>query len=363
MTGPSRVAIVGAGLIGKRHAEIAHQLSGVECAAIVDPSNAARDYAREHNLPWFDDLTTMFDGVEPDGVLLSTPTPYHVEQGLECVARGCPALVEKPIGASAQEARVLVQAADAAGVPLLIGHHRRHNPRIRRAREIIEAGRLGEIRSVHASCWFYKPDHYFEIAPWRKRKGAGPIAVNLVHDVDVLRHLCGEVTGVQARAVPSLRGFENEDLAAAVLCFENGAVGTVSVSDAVVSPWSWEMTSGEHSAYPATSQSCYQIGGSHGSLSLPDLALWSHEEKRDWWSPITATTAPCDSYDPLVRQMEHFAAVIAGAEEPLVSGLEGLRTLQVIEAIQDASRSGQFIDIDPQAGLHRAGDICAAAHH
>ena len=349
MIDPTRLAIVGAGLIGRRHAEVIRQLPDVERIAIVDPGDSGRAYAAEHGLPWFETLSAMFNEVEPDGIVLSTPTPLHVTQGLECVARGRPILVEKPIATSTCQARALVQAANTANVPLLVGHHRRHNPRVHKAREIIEAGTIGDIRVVHANCWFYKPNRYFDVAPWRKRKGAGPISVNLVHDVDLLRHLCGEVVSVRAQAAPSARGYENEDVAAAVLRFESGAIGTISVSDAVVAPWSWELTSREYPVYPATSQSCYMIGGSRGSLSLPDLTVWTQEGERDWWNPITATTGSCDSSNPLTRQIVHFAAVIAGTEQPAVSGLEGLRTLQVVEAIQVASQSTGCVDVDPEA--------------
>ena len=60
----------------------------------------------------------------------------------------------------------------------------------------------------------------------------------------------------------------------------NGALGTVSASDTVVSPWSWELTTGENPAYPRQDQSCYQIGGTHGALTIPALELWSHADKR-----------------------------------------------------------------------------------
>ena len=71
------------------------------------------------------------------------------------------------------------------------------------AHELISDGELGELRTVQATCWFYKPDDYFEAAPWRTRVGAGPISVNLVHNIDSLRHLCGEIVHVQAQSVPS----------------------------------------------------------------------------------------------------------------------------------------------------------------
>lgn len=179
-----------------------------------------------------------------------------------------------------------------------------------------------------------------------KKKGAGPISVNLVHDVDLVRYLCGEVVSVQAQATHSSRGFENEDVAAAVLRFDNGAIGTITVADTVVAPWSWEMTSREYPTYPPTSQSCYLFGGTHGSLSVPDLTLWSHQGERDWWNPISATTLPREASDPLVNQIAHFADVIAGKEAPLVSGSEGLKTLQVIEAIQLAAKSEEQVIVN-----------------
>jgi len=341
---PVRLAISGVGLVGKRHADAINRLPQAELVGVVDPSEAGRIYAREHGLPCFDTLAELFEAQTPDGVILATPTPLHVEQGLECVRQGCPVLVEKPIAISARDALELVTASERASVPLLVGHHRRHNSLIRKAREIIDAGEIGDIRAVHINCWFYKPDDYFEAAPWRKKIGAGPISVNLVHDVDLVRYLCGEVVSVQAQATPSVRGFENEDVAAAVLKFENGAIGTITVSDSIVAPWSWELTSREYPIYPPTSESCYMLGGSHGSLSVPDLRLWTHRDgARDWWKPISATTLTREASDPLMNQIAHFAEVIQGHAEPLVSGREGLRTLQVIESIQLAAQTEQTV--------------------
>ena len=346
MTDITRLVIAGIGLVGKRHADSIGHLENVELVGIVDPSAEGRKYADEQEITWFGSLSEMFAVEKPDGVILATPTPLHVEQALECVAQKCPVLVEKPLATSAVEARLLVTKAEELNVPLLVGHHRRHNPLIQKAREVIDSGRIGEVRAVHANCWFYKPDHYFDEAPWRKQKGAGPISVNLVHDVDLIRYLCGEVVSVQAQAAQSSRGFENEEVAAAVLRFESGAIGTITVADSVVAPWSWEMTSREYPIYPTTSQSCYLLGGTHGSLSVPDLTLWKHSGERDWWSPIDATSVSSEASNPLVNQMAHFVSVIAGKEQPLVSGSEGLKTLQVIEAIQQAANSGETVFID-----------------
>jgi len=325
-----------------------------DLCGIVDPSDDGKNYAETHGIPCFETLTDLFQAQSPDGVILSTPTPLHIEQGLQCVRNGCALLVEKPIAIHSSEAMQLVDAADAAGVPLLVGHHRRHNPLIQKAKSIVQSGAIGDIRAVHTQCWFYKPDHYFDIAPWRKKTGAGPISVNLVHDVDLIRHLCGEITSVQAQSAPSSRGFENEEVAGAVLRMANGSVGTLTVSDGVVAPWSWEMTAREYPVYPPTNQSCYLIGGSEGSLSLPDLTFWNQNGQRDWWEPINATTVTRQASNPLDNQIAHFLAVIAGDEAPLVSGIEGTRTLQVIEAIQKSAATGRAISVAPIDGARSA---------
>jgi predicted dehydrogenase len=226
-----------------------------------------------------------------------------------------------------------------------VGHHRRHNPLIQKAKELIVSGEIGNIRALQATCWFYKPDEYFDIAPWRTQKGAGPVSVNLVHDIDLMRYFCGEIISVQAQMAPSIRGFDNEDLAAAVLKFESGVIGTVTVSDSIVSPWSWELTSREYPIYPMTSESCYLLGGSEGSLSVPDLKVWSHKGERNWWNPISGTIAPRDASDPLINQITNFADVIRGDTDALVTGLDGLKTLLVIEAIQKAAQTQSLIEV------------------
>ena len=343
MTNIIKLAVVGAGLVGQRHINAISKQKDVKLVAIVE-QNPTEDI-NSLAVPCFSNLKEMFAAISPDGVILSTPTPLHVSQGLECIERSCPVLVEKPLATSAVQAKILTDAAEHAAVPLLVGHHRRHNPLIQKAKELIISGEIGNIRALQATCWFYKPDEYFDIAPWRTQKGAGPVSVNLVHDIDLMRYFCGEIISVQAQMAPSIRGFDNEDLAAAVLKFESGVIGTVTVSDSIVSPWSWELTSREYPIYPMTSESCYLLGGSEGSLSVPDLKVWSHKGERNWWNPISGTIAPRDASDPLINQITNFADVIRGDTDALVTGLDGLKTLLVIEAIQKAAQTQNLIEV------------------
>ena len=345
MTAPVGIAVVGAGLVGVRHIDAMSRVDNVALCAVVDTSDAARRIAAVNQVPFYTSLEELFAKAPPDGVLLATPTTLHLEQGLQCIDAGCPVLIEKPIAVTADDAMTLVTAAAEKSIPVLVGHHRRHNPLIQKASELIEAGEIGQIRSAQGTCWLYKPDDYFEIAPWRKQKGAGPVSVNLVHDIDLMRYLMGDVVQVQATATQSLRGFDNEDVAAAVLKFKSGAVATITVSDAIVGPWSWELTAGENPAYPQTSQSCLLIGGSEGSLSIPDLTVWSNQGAKSWWNPMNARSVPREFSDPLVNQLQHFGRVISGDETPLVSGLEGMKSLQVIEAIQHSAVDVETVTI------------------
>lgn len=339
---PVRLAVLGAGLIGKRHVAQVAASREADLLAVVDPLPSADALAQAHGVPWFASLADLLRSARPDGVIIATPNRLHVENGLEAVAAGIPALVEKPIADDVGDATRLVEAAERAGVPLLVGHHRRHNPMMKRALDVVASGELGTILAVQATCWFYKPDAYFEPA-WRREAGAGPVLVNLIHDVDNLRALCGEVASVHALESNATRGHAVEDTAGILMRFESGAIGTVSVSDCVVSPFNWEFTAGENPAYTPTQESCYLIGGTHGSLTLPSLDLWHHAGERSWWEPILRERKAYDPGDPLALQIAQFAAVIRGDEAPLVSGREGLATLKVIAAVKDSARTGRSV--------------------
>ena len=343
---PVKIAVLGAGLIGRRHIE--HILAAPEAAlhGIVDPSPAVRDYALAHNFSWHPDFKTMLATGRPDALIAATPTRLHVPDGLAAVAAGIPALIEKPLADDLTAGTRLVEAAEKAGVPLLVGHHRRHNPMVRRAREIITSGRLGRIVTVHSFFWTMKPDDYFDIA-WRREAGAGPVLTNLIHDIDLLRHFCGEIESVQAAQSNMVRGHGVEETAVAILKFVSGALGTVNVSDTVVAPWNWEQTAGENPAYPRTDQSCYNIAGTHGSLCVPRLELWTNGTERGWLQPLRTERLTAPDQDPLRLQIEHFCRVARGEEKPLVSGREGLKTLQVIMAVKQAAAGGASVRIEP----------------
>ncbi len=339
-----RLVLIGAGTIGKTHIDRIQQHPELDLVGIADPAPAAKALADHLGVRWSAEPVALLDQVHAEGAIVATPNAMHVPAALECLGRGIPVLVEKPVADTVGEARKLVDAVARTGVPVLVGHHRRHNPINQRARTMIQSGQLGRIVSATALATFLKPDPYFE-APWRRHTGGGPILINLIHDIDMLRFLLGEITEVQAMDSHAVRGFEVEDTAAAVLRFASGALATVIVSDTTASPWCWDMCAGEQGQYPREDVVSHQIMGTHGSLSLPDLGLWQYRGERSWHAELSHEETRVHTHsagaDAYTRQLQHFAVLIAGQTEPLCSALDGLRTLQATLAVHEAAVHGR----------------------
>ena len=330
----TRIAVAGAGLIGRAHIAALRASASCELSAVVDPSPSAQAS--------FATIAELLRKDRPDGIVLATPNQFHVPQALECIAAGVPVLVEKPVATSVAEGQNLVQA----GGKVLVGHHRAHSPIMAKAREVVQTGRLGRIVAIMGSATFFKPDHYFDDGPWRKQPGGGPILINMIHEVHNLRMLCGEIVAVQAMASRAVRNFPVEDTVAINLQFANGALGSFMLSDTAACPRSWEQTSQENQAYPTyEDEDCYVIAGTNGSLSVPTMRLkvYPRLEDRSWWKPFQVGRVEMTRQDPIRLQMEHFGAVVRGEAEPVVSAADGLANLRVTEAITRAAATAELV--------------------
>ncbi|MCU1720358.1 MULTISPECIES: Gfo/Idh/MocA family protein [unclassified Pseudomonas] len=344
-----RIAVAGAGLIGRRHIELIQASNDCELAAIVDPLPATATFANSLGVPLYSDLDSLLTAQRPDGVILATPNQLHVEGALTCVAHGIPALIEKPVAHTLEEGKRLLAIAEQAGAKLLVGHHRAHSAILQKAREVIAEGVLGNLVAVMGSALFYKPDDYFDAAPWRRQAGGGPVLINMIHEIGNLRSLCGEIVAVQAQASSATRGFPVEDTVSISLRFASGALGTFMLSDTAGCARSWEQTSRENRDYPSyDDEDCYVLAGTQGSLSIPTMRLkyYDKREDRSWWKPFETAVASLDEADPLERQLAHFCQVIRGEAEPLVGVRDGLRNLQIVDAISEAARTGQIVSTE-----------------
>jgi predicted dehydrogenase len=336
---PIRIGVVGAGVFGRKHMETVRSVPDCELVAVADPSPEAAAWSRERGVRCFSNYVEMLDREKLDAVIVATPNLLHVPVGLACVERGLPMLVEKPIADSVETSRTLVEAAKRAAVPLLVGHHRRHNPLIEKAREIVRGGGIGRLAAVTVLWLLQKPEEYFDVA-WRRESGGGPLLINLIHDIDDLRFICGEIEEVRAIASSAVRGHAVEDTAAVAFRFASGALGTATVSDAVAAPWSWELASGENPVYPRQHENCYCFAGTEGSLALPALELWRYEGKKGWHAPLSRQKLEVAPADPQLRQLQHFCRVVRDGEAPRVSGEDATRTLAVVHAVHEAARTG-----------------------
>ena len=139
-TGRMPVAVLGAGAIGRMHIERITAHPEVCLAGIADPSTSARELAAALGVPWHADPFDLLSQTSAKAVIVATPNATHTPIGLACIAHGLPVLVEKPISDTLAHAQQLCDAAHAAGVPLMVGHQRRHNPILQRARELIQGG-------------------------------------------------------------------------------------------------------------------------------------------------------------------------------------------------------------------------------
>lgn len=346
-----KIAVAGAGYIGLAHIDCLRQSPTCVLSAIVDPSPAAAAVAAREGVTLFKTLDELLASARPDGVILATPNQLHVDQALYCLEARLPMLLEKPIATTLEEGERLVTAVEAGEVPVLIGHHRAHSPIMAKAKEIVDSGKLGKLVGVMGSAVFFKPDHYFNDNPWRKQTGAGPILLNMIHEVHNLRMLCGDIVAVQAFSSNAIRGFPIEDTVAISFRFASGALGSFMLSDTAACARSWEQTSRENKAYPSyDDEDCYVITGTFGSLSVPTMRLktYASAEDRSWWKPFDVSVAAMTREDPLARQLEHFGAVVRGDAKPIVTARDGCENLRITNAISESSRTGLVINTATQ---------------
>ncbi len=357
-----RIAVIGLGAIGRTHVDAIASCEGFTLAGALDADAAVTQEFSERGLHLYDDINELISDA-PDGAIIATPNALHVDIGLELVVAGIPILVEKPIANLSSEGERLARVASEANVNGLVGHQRRYNPIIRSAKSKIADGSFGRLVVGQVTCTLYKPDSYFAPA-WRREPGnGGPVLINLIHEIDLLRYFFGQVIDVTAISSDAVRGFEVEDTAAAILRFRDGGLVTLSVSDAAVGPWAWDLTAGENSErFPAHDAVSHIFSGSLGAFSLPDLSWWQHDWEKDWTKKLQRSAIMHGSEDSYLRQLMHFGDVISGKAEPEVSLHDGVENLRVVEALKTSAMENRTVRIDaqppigPSIGLLEKGD-------
>ncbi len=293
-----RLALVGAGRMGRTHLAALALSKRVTVTDVVEPAAETRAVLTDAGLRVHTDLRRLLDRERPDGILVAAPTGEHARITREAVAAGVPVLCEKPGGGSAAELRETARLAARNRVPVQVAYWRRHLSDLVALRSRIRVGDLGSLYLVAASQWDGEPP----AAAFRATSGG--IFVDMgVHEVDQIRWLTGEdVTGVHAMAAahvedPDVAG--DVDTAYASLHLSGGTLGTVGL--------------GRY--FPTGDTVTVEVFGSRG-----------HERHE-----LIGPGRPRAFEDALVRQAESFADLVRTGRSTGASLLDAIRVLEVAE--------------------------------
>ena len=338
----TRLALIGAGMIGRRHLKAMREVDEAELVAVVDTKTDIQQFAQQWSVPFFSSSEEMLQALEPEGVIVCTPTEIHLEPVIASLEHGAHVLVEKPITPSLEEAQKIISTSQQTSREVLVGHHRRHYGILQKTRQLIQERALGQLIAVQGMWTTRKADDYYE-PEWRKLRSSGPVLINLIHEIDTLRYVCGEVLSLSAQVRGGIRNHPKEETAVVVMELENGVLGTFLLSDVTPSPWTWEHGTGENTGFPKSGQNAYRFVGTEACLEFPNLTLWRPDGKPDWNHPMRRKDLSMPLEDAYIVQCRHFCKVIRKQEKPRITAEDATRTLAATLAVFEASESGKLV--------------------
>jgi UDP-N-acetyl-2-amino-2-deoxyglucuronate dehydrogenase len=331
----THIGLIGGGNITETHARAARAIPGVEISAIHG-TNAEKisRLCREHGATPYQDFDVFLKHRPMELVIIGSPSGLHAAQGIAAARHGLHVLTEKPIEIATARADALIDVAKQCSVQLGVIFQDRRKPHIRELKNWLDQGLLGKILFIDARVKWYRPPEYYASSRWRGTlalDGGGALINQGVHTVDLLLWLLGDVVRVQARIATQLHKIEAEDTAAAILEFSSGALGLLHATTA---------------AYPGYPRRV-EITGTEGTVVLEHDRIIAANLRN---TPATAESAPLDenlsSSTATVSDfrghqavLEDFLQAIQQNRAPACDGLEGRRSLSLIEAIYRAART------------------------
>ena len=324
---PIRLAVVGAGHLGKIHARLVQNLNDVQLIGVVDPDASARKVVAEQcGVPTLSDYGTLIEQI--DAAVVAAPTRHHHAIVLDLLNRGIHVLVEKPITSTVQQADQLVDAALAGQLVLQVGHVERFNPAFQSA--AAHLGRPRYIEAIRASGYTCRSTD------------VGVVHDLMIHDLDLILGLVhSQVTRVQALGISVLG--DHEDMAQARLEFENGCVANVTASRTSIQPQR-QMQVFCDDAYASIDfaerrvclvQPTEQL--KRRQFHVDQLSTAQRDELSthlfDRWLPTTHPSVP--QCNPLQDELQEFVNCVRTGQSPRAGGVEGREALQVAELVVD----------------------------
>ena len=335
-----RVALVGCGRIAKSHFDAIERVDGLDLVAVADVVQARAEAAGAANgVPAFASLAEMMAAVDCDIVTVATPSGLHPVHGIEAARAGKHVVSEKPMAISLAGADSLIDACSEAGVRLFVVKQNRLNPAIQLVKRAVEKGRFGRIHSANCTVRWARPQDYYDQAPWRGTwaMDGGAFMNQASHYVDLIQWLAGPVGSVAAMTATQERKIEAEDSGAAVLRFQNGAIGVLDVTMLT---------------YPRNLEGSLTILGNRGSVKIGGTAVnrvdtWLFEDYDDDDKLIesVATTPPTVYGFGHQGYYRNVLRVLRGEAVPDTDGREGRKSLEIILAIYESARTGKVVSL------------------
>jgi myo-inositol 2-dehydrogenase/D-chiro-inositol 1-dehydrogenase len=304
---PVRIALVGAGRMGRVHLRALERSPSIEVAAVIEPSAAARAAVAADARAVYETPEQFLDDRGAEAVLIAAPSDQHLALVTAFAAAGLPMLCEKPVGVSVSEATAAAEAAQRAGVVLQVGYWRRFVPELVELRRRIGAGALGDIFQLSCMQWDAEPPQ----AEFRAHSGG--ICIDMgVHEFDQTRWLLGQeiewIAAVPARPSSSAPAPATDpDAATILLSLSGGTTATVSLGR----------------RFPLADSCWLEVWGAHGYERVP--FMWGRDGDRVF-------------VDALVAQAQAFAGSVR-ADGGAGVGADGGDAVAALAAAERAARS------------------------
>lgn len=347
MSDPVTFGIVGCGEItSKRRAEMFDETAGAEIGIAMDiVEELARDIGTRFDVPWTTEFDDVLENTAIDAVYLAVPHDLHAPQAIRAAQAGKHVLVEKPIATSIAEADEMIETCQREDVALGVFLHRSFSETQERARKLLNEGLIGEIVGAEIEIMVDKDDSYWEggytgrvETDWRKKKersGGGVLSINGTHNIDALRQLTGlECERVYAEYDTFATDVEVEDFISATLRYDNGAIGTIHASSiAQRDP-------------PDAKLRADRVYGTEGTLLVSNPIRLRTTRSTEYgeageWTEVDVPVNNSDS-DPLIGD---FVDAVRSGREPRISGVDGLKALEVIEGAYRSGKRQQMVEL------------------
>jgi UDP-N-acetylglucosamine 3-dehydrogenase len=323
-----RVGVIGLGQMGRNHLRVLSDLDDVELVAAADPNADARARAtRGRAIRTYADYRTMLEREQLDAVSVVVPTVEHHSVALEVIAHGVSLLIEKPIAATSNEARQIIDHAASAGVVLAVGHIERFNPAVMELHRQLAAGALGRLYEIKAR----------RTGPFPERiKDVGVVIDLATHDLDLMLKLTG--ADVERVACETTRNIHtvHEDTLLALLRFSDGSIGSLDVN--------WLSPSKIRDLTLIGSRGMFVVDYLTQQVLLFEngttLDGWDHLSVLGGVSEGRVIRLVIDRTEPLRAELMSFLSSVRRGSRPEVTGEDGLQVLLLAEALLRSAARG-----------------------